>query len=59
MSQVLLHKQILDNAMVVMHTSNRRTSGYDQLLALKLEISEVYDRVEWGFRSSYDAEYGF
>ncbi|XP_058776514.1 uncharacterized protein LOC131650817 [Vicia villosa] len=45
-------RSILDNAMIafeVIHALKRRTSGNNAQLALKIDISKAYDRVDWGF----------
>ncbi|XP_058723913.1 uncharacterized protein LOC131595539 [Vicia villosa] len=45
-------RSILDNAMVateIIHALKRKTCGNKAHLALKIDISKVYDRVDWGF----------
>ncbi|XP_058754810.1 uncharacterized protein LOC131627972 [Vicia villosa] len=48
-------KSILENAMVateIIHALKRKTSGNIAKLALKIDISKAYDRVDWGFLES-------
>jgi hypothetical protein len=43
---------ILDNALIaieVLHSLKRRTRGSKGELALKIDISKAYDKVDWGF----------
>jgi hypothetical protein len=45
-------RSILDNALVaieIIHAMKRRTRGRKGDLALKIDISKAYDRVDWGF----------
>ncbi|XP_058726534.1 uncharacterized protein LOC131597891 [Vicia villosa] len=45
-------RSILNNAMIateIIHTLKRRTKGNKVHLALKIDISKAYDRVDWGF----------
>ncbi|GAU38527.1 hypothetical protein TSUD_148090 [Trifolium subterraneum] len=45
-------KSILDNALIateVIHALKRKTLGRRGELALKIDISKVYDKVDWGF----------
>ncbi|GAU45877.1 hypothetical protein TSUD_401030, partial [Trifolium subterraneum] len=45
-------RSITDNALVaieIIHYMKRKTRGYNGELALKIDISKAYDRVEWGF----------
>jgi hypothetical protein len=43
---------ILDNALIateIIHSMKRKTKGWRVELALKIDISKAYDRVDWGF----------
>jgi len=45
-------RSILDNAMVaieVLHFMKAKTRGEDRYLALKLDISKAYDRMDWNY----------
>ncbi|CAJ2637655.1 unnamed protein product [Trifolium pratense] len=45
-------RSILDNARIaieVIHAMKRKTRGYRGELALKIDISKAYDKVDWGF----------
>ncbi|GAU25945.1 hypothetical protein TSUD_16830 [Trifolium subterraneum] len=45
-------RSILDNALIateVIHTLKRKTKGRRGELALKIDISKAYDKVDWGF----------
>ncbi|CAJ2637965.1 unnamed protein product [Trifolium pratense] len=45
-------RSILDNALIsieVIHAMKRKTRGYRGELALKIDISKAYDKVDWGF----------
>lgn len=47
-------RSILDNAMIVfevIHDLKRRSLGNNAQLALKIDISKAYDRVDWSFLS--------
>lgn len=53
---------ITDNIMVaseVMHFMKRKTSGKQALMALKLDTSKAYDRVEWTFLEAVLKKMGF
>ncbi|KAI9160304.1 hypothetical protein LWI28_006978 [Acer negundo] len=43
---------IFDNVMAsfeILHSINRRKIGHKGLMALKVDMSKAYDRIEWGF----------
>jgi hypothetical protein len=45
-------RSILDNALIaieVIHAIKRKTKGQRGELALKIDISKTYDKVDWGF----------
>ncbi|GAU14523.1 hypothetical protein TSUD_250650 [Trifolium subterraneum] len=45
-------RSILDNALIaieIIHALKRRTKGTKGELALKIDISKAYDKVDWGF----------
>lgn len=53
---------ITDNIIVAyetMHTIRRKTGGKDGLMALKLDMSKAYDRVEWSFLGEVMIKLGF
>lgn len=53
---------ITDNIIVAyktMHTIRRKTGGKDGLMALKLDMSKAYDRVEWSFLREVMIKLGF
>ncbi|XP_060972631.1 uncharacterized protein LOC133038482 [Cannabis sativa] len=53
---------ISDNFMVafeVMHYLKRKTNGRQGYMALKLDMSKAYDRVEWGFSEAVLRAMGF
>ena len=55
-------RQITDNVLVafeVMHCINQRRKGKEGLMAIKLDMSKAYDRVEWGFLEAMMRRMGF
>ncbi|XP_058741502.1 uncharacterized protein LOC131613882 [Vicia villosa] len=55
-------RSILDNAMIgfeVIHTLKRQTRGNRSNLALKIDISKAYDKVDWGFLRGVLSRLGF
>lgn len=43
---------IFDNIMIsyeIMHFLKQKQRGNDECMALKLDVSKAYDRVEWGY----------
>ncbi|XP_057440277.1 uncharacterized protein LOC130732189 [Lotus japonicus] len=53
---------ITDNALVAFecfHFMKKKTSGRNGVLALKLDMSKAYDRVEWPFLASVLTQMGF
>ncbi|XP_058741550.1 uncharacterized protein LOC131613927 [Vicia villosa] len=55
-------RSILNNAMIateIIHTLKRRTKGNKAHLALKIDISKAYDRVDWGFLRGMLSYMGF
>lgn len=55
-------RQILDNVMLsfeYLHSLRKKTNGKMGLMALKMDISKAYDRVEWPFLISIMVKMGF
>jgi hypothetical protein len=55
-------RSILDNAMVaieVIHFMKTKTRGNDQFVALKLDISKAYDRMDWDYLKEVMIKMGF
>ncbi|PNX71244.1 ribonuclease H, partial [Trifolium pratense] len=55
-------RSILDNALIaieVIHALKRRTRGLKGELALKIDISKAYDKVDWGFMRGMLERLGF
>ena len=61
-SAFVLRRLITNNVLVAyetLHTMHSREKGKKGSLALKLDISKVYDRVEWHFLQGIMAKLGF
>jgi ribonuclease HI len=55
-------RSIIDNALVaieIIHAMKRKTRGNNGHLALKIDISKAYDRVDWGFLRGMLERMGF
>ncbi|WJX23528.1 hypothetical protein P8452_12731 [Trifolium repens] len=55
-------RSILDNALIAMeviHSLKRRTRGSKGELALKIDISKAFDKVDWGFLKGMLVRMGF
>ncbi|XP_058726136.1 uncharacterized protein LOC131597455 [Vicia villosa] len=55
-------RSIIDNALgstEIIHALKRKTSGNTAHLALKIDISKAYDRVDWGFLRAILLRLGF
>ncbi|GAU26994.1 hypothetical protein TSUD_290460 [Trifolium subterraneum] len=55
-------RSILDNALIateVIHALKRKTKGRRCELALKIDISKAYDKVDWGFLRGVMTKMGF
>jgi len=55
-------RSILDNAMVaieVLHFMQTKTRGADRYVALKLDISKAYDRMDWEYLRAVMTKMGF
>jgi hypothetical protein len=55
-------RSILDNALIaieVIHAMKRKTKGHRGELALKINISKAYDKVDWGFLRGMLVRMGF
>ena len=58
----LLEKLISDNVLVVfelMHYLEHKKEGKENFMAVKLDMSKAYDRVEWGFIERVMEKMGF
>ena len=61
-SAFVLRRSILDNAMVaieVLHFMKAKTRGEDKYVALKLDISKAYDRMDWNYLRAVMNKMGF
>ena len=55
-------RSILDNAMIaieVIHFMKTKTRGNDKYVALKLDISKAYDRMDWDYLMKVMIKMGF
>ena len=53
---------ITDNVLIAyetLHAMHRRKKGEKRALALKLDVSKAYDRVEWAFLKGMMVRMGF
>ena len=61
-SAFVLGRHITDNVVVAfetMHTIGKRKKGKEGLMAIKLDMSKAYDRVEWGYLEIVMRKLGF
>lgn len=61
-SAFVLGRLITDNVLVAfktMHCIDKRRKGKDVLMAIKLDTSKAYDRVEWGYLEAVMGKIGF
>ena len=61
-SAFVLGRFIIDNMMVAfetMHSIAKRRKGKQGLMAIKLDMSKAYDRVEWGYLEAIMRKMGF
>lgn len=53
---------IIDNILVaieIMHYLNNKREGKESFMAVKLDMSKTFDRVEWGFIKAVMEKLGF
>lgn len=61
-SAFLLGRLITGNVMLAFETQHflkKKTQGSEGFVALKLDLSKAYDRVEWGFLRTILLKFGF
>lgn len=61
-SAFILGHLITDNVLVaykILHSLTTRSQGFNRYMAIKLDMSKAYDRVEWGFLNAIMVQLGF
>lgn len=61
-SAFVLGRLITDSVLVAfetMHCINQRKKGKEALMAIKLDMSKTYDRVEWVYLEAMMRKWGF
>ena len=61
-SAFIPERQIIDNVLVafeIMHRINQKRNGNECQMAVKLDMSKVYDRVEWAYLEEIMRKMGF